>query len=75
MARNVSNSVQGFYAYFEHLNRFARDITAVITISVIILFINFIVAIFLVVILLVIFLYFKFLRPKIKEKSRTNLIY
>ena len=74
MARNVSNSVQGFYAYFEHLNRFARDITAVITISVIILFINFIVAISLIaVFLLVIFLYFKFLRPKIKEKSRTNL--
>ena len=74
MARNVSNSVQGFYAYFEHLNRFARDITAVITISVIILFINFKVAVSLIaVFLLVIFLYFKFLRPKIKEKSRTNL--
>ena len=38
MVRNVSNSVQGFYAYFEHLND-CRDITAVITISVIILFI------------------------------------
>ena len=73
MARNVSNSVQGFYAYFEHLNRFARDITAIITISVIILFINFQVAISLIIVfLIVVFLYFRFLRPKIKEKSRTN---
>ena len=74
MARNVSISVQGFYAYFENLNRFARDVTALITISLIIFLINFQVAIFLVVIFFgVLFLYFKFLKPKIREKSKTNL--
>ena len=74
MARNVSISVQGFYAYFENLNKFARDVTALITISLIIFLINFQVAIFLVVIFFgVLFLYFKFLKPKIREKSKTNL--
>ena len=74
MARNVSIAVQGFYAYFENLNRFARDTTAVITISLIILLVNLKVGIVLILLFLsVLYLYFKFLRPRIKEKSKTNL--
>ena len=45
----------------KNLNKFARDVTALITISLIIFLINFQVAIFLVVIFFgVLFLYFKF---------------
>ena len=74
MARNVSISVQGFYAYFENLNKLVRDVTALITISIIVLLINFQVAIFFIAIFFgILFLYFKYLKPKIKEKSKTNL--
>ena len=50
MARNVNISVEGFYSYFEQLNKLVRDITAVITISIIIMFINFKIAFLIILI-------------------------
>ena len=73
MARNVNISVEGFYSYFEQLNKLVRDITAVITISIIIMFINFKIAFLIILIFLIIIsIYYKFLRPNIRKKSRAN---
>lgn len=73
MSRNVTVSVEGFYAYFDLLNTFARDITAIITVSLIIMFINFKIAISIILVFsIVIISYFQIVRPKIKKKAQEN---
>ena len=73
MARNVTNSIQGFYAYCENLNKFVRDLAAVITIAIIILFINLKIGTLLLIIFIILILtYSSFLKPKIKKRSEEN---
>lgn len=73
MARNVSNSIQGFYAYFESFNKLVKDSAAVITIAIIILFINFkIGTILLLIFFTITIMYLSFLKPKIKKRSEEN---
>ena len=73
MARNVTNSIQGFYAYCENLNKFVRDLAAVITIAIIILFINLKIGTLLLIIFIILtFTYSSFLKPKIKKRSEEN---
>jgi len=73
MARNVTTSVPGFYAYFESLNTFVKDVTAIITVSLIIMFVNFKIAISIILVFsIVIISYSKVVRPKIKKKAREN---
>ena len=73
MARNVTTVVQGFYAYFENLNRLVREIAASITIAIILLFLNIkVTAILLSIFFIISFLYLRYLRPKIKKRSEEN---
>ncbi len=73
MARNVTIVVQGFYAYFENLNRLVKELAASITIAIILFILNFkVTLIIFLTFLIVSFFYLRLLRPKIKKKAKEN---
>ena len=73
MARNVTTVVQGFYAYFENLNKLVKEFAASITIITILFILNAKVTAILVSIFFIIsFFYLRHLRPKIKKKAKEN---
>ena len=73
MARNVTNVVQGYYAYCENLNKLIRELIAALTIAIIISFLNLKISLTLIFLFIVVsYLYFTYLRPKIKTKAKQN---
>ena len=75
MARNVTIEVQGFSVYFLHLNKILIEITAVLTVFLILFLVNPIISscISLTFIFLS-FFFIKTLRPKLKKKSTRESI-
>ena len=73
MARNVTIEVQGFSVYFLHLNKILIEITAVLTVFLILFLVNPIISscISLTFIFLS-FFFIKTLRPKLKKKALEN---
>ena len=71
MARNVTIEVQGFSVYFLHLNKILIEITAVLTVFLILFLVNPIISscISLTFIFFSSFFFIKTLRPKLKKKA------
>ena len=72
-ARNVTSEIQGFNSYVVNLNKLLLDGTAITIVFFIIFFAAPLVSTTVFLIFLIIsVLYFKFLKPKIKKKSKIN---
>jgi len=73
MARNVTIVVQGFYAYFENLNKLVKEFAASITIATILFILNAkVTAILVSTFFIISFFYLRHLKPKIKKKAEEN---